>query len=32
MPAPRLSIDTGNNLPARAALQIARALELMPAQ
>jgi hypothetical protein len=32
MPAPRLSIDTGDNQPARAALQIARALNLLPAK
>jgi len=30
MPTPRLSIDTCANQPARAALQIARALDLMP--
>jgi hypothetical protein len=32
MPTPRLSIDTSLNQPARAALQIARTLELMPPQ
>jgi hypothetical protein len=30
MPKPKLSIDTCDNQPARAALKIARALELMP--
>jgi hypothetical protein len=30
MPKPRLSIDTSANTPARAALMIARALDLMP--
>jgi len=30
MPAPRVSIDTSANQPARAALEIARALDLMP--
>jgi hypothetical protein len=30
MPTPRVSIDTGTHLPARAALHIARALDLMP--
>jgi hypothetical protein len=30
MPKPKLSIDTSLNQPARAALQIARALDLMP--
>jgi len=30
MPEPKLSIDTGENQPARAALQIARALDLIP--
>lgn len=32
MPKPDLSIDTGIHQPARAALQIARALDLLPAQ
>jgi hypothetical protein len=32
MPVPTLSIDTGDNQPARAALQIARALDLLPAR
>jgi len=32
MPMPKLSIDTGENQPARAALQIARALNLLPAR
>jgi len=31
MPEPKLSIDTSTNQPARAALMIARTLELMPA-
>jgi hypothetical protein len=31
MPAPKVSIDTSENQPARAALEIARALDLMPA-
>jgi hypothetical protein len=31
MPTPKLSIDTSDNQPARAALQIARALNLLPA-
>jgi len=31
MPAPRLSIDTSQNQPSRAALLIARALDLLPA-
>ena len=30
MPKPKLSIDTSDNQPARAALQIARALNLLP--
>jgi hypothetical protein len=30
MPKPKLSIDTSENTPARAALMIARALDLMP--
>jgi len=30
MPTPKLSVDTGDNQPARAALEIARALDLMP--
>jgi hypothetical protein len=30
MPKPKLSIDTSQNTPARAALMIARALDLMP--
>jgi hypothetical protein len=30
MPKPKLSIDTSDNQPARAALQIARALDLLP--
>lgn len=32
MPTPRLSVDTSINQPARAALLIARALELLPPQ
>ena len=32
MPKPKLSIDTSENQPARAALQIARALDLLPVQ
>jgi hypothetical protein len=32
MPTPKLSIDTGVNQPARAALEIARALDLLPSQ
>jgi hypothetical protein len=32
MPTPTLSIDTSDNQPARAALQIARALNLLPAK
>jgi hypothetical protein len=32
MPTPKLSIDTSDNQPARAALQIARALNLLPAR
>ena len=32
MPRPKLSIDTSDNQPARAALQIARALNLLPAK
>jgi AAA domain len=30
MPKPKLSVDTGVSIPARAALQIARALDLIP--
>jgi hypothetical protein len=32
MPAPKLSIDTSVNQPARAALEIARALDLLPSK
>ena len=32
MPRPKISIDTSDNQPARAALQIARALNLLPAR